>query len=195
MPELTGTFDRAFLFAHEMHGSQSRKGGGVPYLSHLMGVAALVLEDGGDEAEAIAALLHDSLEDTDATAAEVERRFGPTVRAIVEGCTDTTEKPKPPWRPRKEAYLEHLGTVRDPGTLRVALADKLHNARSILADFRALGDDLWSRFNAGRTDVLWFQRALVRMFRQQDVLGSAMIDELDRVVTDLERLAEAPNEP
>ncbi len=188
MPGLTEEFDRAFLFASRIHRGQFRKGGDIPYLTHLMSVAALVLEDGGDESQAIAALLHDALEDTSLIAAEIETEFGATVRAIVEGCTDTTQKPKPPWRRRKQAYVEHLRDERDPGTLRVALADKLHNARAILADYRAIGDELWSRFNAGETDVLWFQRSLAKIFRDQRILSSPMVDELDRVVSELERL-------
>ncbi len=188
MPELTAEFDRALLLAARIHRGQFRKGSDIPYLTHLMSVAALVLEDGGDESQAIAALLHDALEDTAVTAEEIEAEFGATVRAIVVGCTDTTQKPKPPWRPRKQAYVEHLRDESDPGTLRVALADKLHNARAILADYRVVGDELWSRFNAGRTDVLWFQRSLADLFRDQRVLASPMIDELDRVVSGLERL-------
>src|ERR1035438_9577292 len=121
----------AVEFAVRAHGDQVRKGTTIPYVSHLLGVAALVLEGGGDEDLAIAGLLHDVLEDTSATAAKVEEAFGPRVAAVVEGCSDTQEKPKPPALERKQLYLEHL-EQEDADPLPVSLADKLHNARSLL---------------------------------------------------------------
>ena len=150
--------DDAFVLARELHAGQRRKGTDIPYLGHLMAVAALVIEDGGDEDEAIAALLHDAVEDQGGppTLVLIRGRFGTRVAAIVAACSDTDETPKPPWRARKEAYLAHL---RDPdlpeGTLRVSLADKLHNARAILADLRA-GHDVFARFNAPRQDQAWY---------------------------------------
>jgi ADP-ribosylglycohydrolase len=175
---------RAVAYACERHGLQVRKGTSVPYVAHLMGVCALVLEDGGDADEAVAALLHDVVEDTDATVEEVAREFGPVVAEIVAGCSDTDAFPKPPWRPRKEAYIaalaDHSASVR-----RVSLADKLHNARAILLDYRELGDDLWRRFHP-EADQLWYYRSLVEAFRA--TTDSPLVDELDRVVGELEVL-------
>jgi (p)ppGpp synthase/HD superfamily hydrolase len=164
----------------EAHGDQTRKGGDIPYVSHLLGVASLVLEAGGDEDMAIAGLLHDTVEDTAATAAGIEDRFGPRVAMIVVGCTDTDEHPKPPWRPRKERYLAHLGSPETPAeVLTVSRADKLHNARSILSDYRALGEELWSRFNADVEEQLWYLSSLVDVFTER--LPGPMTDELRRV--------------
>ncbi|HXH27769.1 MAG TPA: HD domain-containing protein, partial [Candidatus Polarisedimenticolia bacterium] len=166
----------ALTYALRLHRSDVRKGTVIPYAAHLLGVCALVLLDGGTEDEAIAGLLHDALEDHPAeTSREViGRLFGGEVLAIVEASTDTpadyTGGPKPPWRKRKEAYLEHLRQAA-PAVRRVALADKLDNARSLLADYRAHGESLWSRFNAGREDQLWFFRTLVRTIRAAKSTG------------------------
>jgi (p)ppGpp synthase/HD superfamily hydrolase len=174
--------DAAFALARELHAGQRRKGTDIPYLGHLMAVAALVVEDGGDEDQAIAALLHDAVEDQGgaATLAVIRERFGGRVAAIVAACSDTDETPKPPWRQRKETYLAHL---RDPGlpdgALRVSLADKLHNARAILADLRA-GHDVFARFNAGRDDQAWYYDALATTFAAR--APGPMADELRRVV-------------
>ena len=135
-------FVEAVAFAIKAHGDQRRKGGDIPYVAHLLGVSSLVLEAGGDEAMAIAGLLHDTLEDTDTTVDEVEAAFGPRVATIVEACTDAHEQPKPPWRERKERYLSHLRSADTPtDALVVSRADKLHNARAILMDFREVGDN------------------------------------------------------
>jgi (p)ppGpp synthase/HD superfamily hydrolase len=154
----------------------------------LLSVAGLVLEDGGDEDEAIAALLHDAVEDQGGaeTLATIEQQFGQRVADIVLACSDTTVTPKPPWRERKQAYLDHL-TIATPSARRVSLADKLHNARAILSDYRALGEDLWGRFNAPRDDTLWYYRELVNTFRKARI-DSPMLDELNRVVSEIERL-------
>jgi GTP pyrophosphokinase len=178
-------FDRAFALARELHANQSRKGTSIPYLSHLMGVTALVLEDGGDEDEAIAGLLHDAVEDQGGakTLRRIRQLFGQHVADIVEACSDTDVVPKPPWRERKEAYVAHL---RDPhlpsGTLRVSLADKLHNARAILFDLRA-GHDVFARFSAGRGSQAWYYDALASTFT--DLTNSPMAVELRRVVDEL----------
>jgi (p)ppGpp synthase/HD superfamily hydrolase len=169
----------ALAFAVRAHGSQTRKGGDVPYVSHLLAVAALVLEAGGDEDMAIAGLLHDSLEDTPTTSAEIEAAFGRRVAAIVEGCTDTQEKPKPLWRPRKERYLAHLRAPETPAdVLVVSRADKLHNAQSMLRDVRHVGAGFWSRFNAGVDEQLWYLGELVDIFAER--LPGPMTDELRR---------------
>ncbi len=167
----------ALAFAMRAHGTQTRKGGDVPYVSHLLAVAGLVLEAGGDEDMAIAGLLHDSLEDTTTTSAQIEAAFGRRVAALVEGCTDTEEDPKPPWRPRKERYLAHLG-VAPAEVLVVSRADKLHNAQSMLRELRHIGPGFWSRFNAGVDDQLWYLGALVDIFTER--LPGPMTDELRR---------------
>jgi (p)ppGpp synthase/HD superfamily hydrolase len=182
---LTDRFTGALRLASATHGHQRRPGTGIPYVAHLLVVTGLVLEHGGDEDEAIAALLHDAVEDQGGppTLARIRERFGPRVAAIVAACSDTDETPKPPWRARKEAYLAHL---RDPGlpegTLRVSLADKLHNARAILADLRA-GHDVFARFNAPRQDQAWYYDALAATFAAR--APGPMADELRRVVDEV----------
>jgi GTP pyrophosphokinase len=186
-PEPLGPrFRKALGSAADLHGDQARKGGRIPYVAHLLAVTAIVLENGGDEDLAIAALLHDAVEDQGGapTLAEIRADFGDRVADIVEACSDTDEIPKPPWRKRKEAYLAHLQDSA-PDVLLVSLADKLHNARSLLMDYRAVGPDLWERFNAGRDGQLWYYRELVTVFRRKcDLLE--LVDELERVVAALE---------
>lgn len=187
----TPRFLDALSYAVELHGADVRKGTTIPYVAHLLSVCSLVLVDGGSEDEAVAALLHDALEDHPEVASRevLSRRFGRDVLAIVEACTDTPVDyeggPKPPWRERKTAYLEHI-RVASPSAKRVSLADKLDNARSMLADYRQIGDELWSRFNAGREDQLWFFRSLVAALRAAGEAGF-LVEELDDAVTQLER--------
>lgn len=185
-------FTEALLYAVGLHGAQRRKtslgaSDGPSYLGHLLGVAALVIEDGGTEAEVIGALLHDTIEDTDNTGAELGRRFGPEVAAIVVGCTDSHGEPKPPWRERKQGYLEHL-SESSPSVLRVSNADKLYNARTILSDLRNTGNDLWDRFSGGKDGVLWYYSALSSTFAT--VNPGTLADELQRTVTEIVGLAE-----
>jgi (p)ppGpp synthase/HD superfamily hydrolase len=144
-------FERALKFAAKTHRSQRRKGTKVPYIGHLLGVCSLVIEDGGDEHEAIAALLHDAAEDQggEATLHEIRRRFGDDVADIVLACSDTLVEPKPEWRKRKEDYLRHL-EHQPVGVLRVSLADKLFNARAILRDYLVVGEELWGRDRLAR---------------------------------------------
>ena len=185
---LTPRFEEALLFATQLHADQKRKGTTIPYIAHLLAVTSLVLENGGNEDEAIAALLHDSIEDQGgaATREEIRRRFGDTVVAIVDGCTDAEVIPKPPWRARKEAYIAHLRDAPAPVRL-VSAADKLHNARAVLADYRVLGDSLWQRFNGGKDGTLWYYRSIVLAL--QEAGTSPLIEELDRVVSEIEQLA------
>jgi GTP pyrophosphokinase len=180
-------FKRALLFATRKHASQTRKGGSVPYISHLLGVAGLVLEAGGDEDLAIAALLHDVAEDCGGIPMlnQVRRRFGKRVAHIVEGCSDVFTTPKPPWRERKEPYLKHLRTA-DADTRLVSAADKLHNARSVLADYREFGEQIWERFQGKREGTLWYYRALVDEFKRKK--PNRIVNELERVVLELETL-------
>jgi GTP pyrophosphokinase len=185
---LTERFERALVYANHLHREQRRKGSGVPYVSHLLAVCALTLEYGGGEDEAIAALLHDAIEDQggEAARAEILRQFGPRVTEIVEGCTDADTWPKPPWRGRKEAYIRHVERASASVRL-VSACDKLHNARSVVMDYRILGEALWSRFTGGRSGTLWYYRAMANALRAAGV--SPVVEELERVVTELERLA------
>jgi (p)ppGpp synthase/HD superfamily hydrolase len=183
---LSSRFEQALVYANDVHGRQLRKGTSVPYVSHVLIVTGIVLENGGDEDEAIAALLHDAAEDQggEARLADIRARFGDRVEQIVRGVSDTTTKPKPPWEERKRRYLEHLPSASWSERL-VSAADKLANARAILADCRTLQDGLWERFNADRDQILWYYRSLVQAFRVAG--GPPLVDELDRVVGELER--------
>jgi len=186
--KLSRRFDEALRFASKKHGGQTRKGTDVPYIAHLMGVASLVLEAGGDEDMAIAALLHDVVEDCGGAPMleEIRRRFGSRVAHIVDGCTDAYTSPKPPWRERKEQYLKRLAT-EDSDTRLVSAADKLHNARAILTDYRESGESTWEKFTGKREGTLWYYRQLVKEFsRGKD---NRLTNEMERVVSELEKLA------
>jgi GTP pyrophosphokinase len=199
---MTTRFNEALMGAAILHAGQRRKGTGTPYIGHLLGVAAIALEFGADEEEATAALLHDALEDAPADlGAEwvrrwIQVRFGPHVLEIVEGCTDTDERPKPPWRQRKEHYVRRIAN-EGAGTLLVSMSDKLQNARAVLTDFRSVGDAVFERFNpdAGKAGTIGYYRGLVNAFtarcRALAVPPSAghhhLLRELDTVVSTLER--------
>ncbi len=188
--KLTPRYTDALAYALAKHADQVRKGGTIPYAAHLLSVSALVMESGADEDLCIAALLHDVVEDCGGmpVAAEVRARYGDRVTEIVLGCSDsTTDDPdrKPDWRTRKVDYLAHV-TVASDDVRRVSCADKLHNARCILADYRAVGDTLWQRFTADRASVLWYYRGLVDAFAEGT--PPPHLDELRRVVDELGRL-------
>ena len=188
---LTARFEDALVFAARLHQDQARKGAEqIPYLAHLMSVAALVLEAGGDEDEAIAALLHDAIEDRgDRTdLAEIERRFGPHVQMIVGACSDTDVRPKPPWLGRKRAYIERLESAPPP-VLRVACADKVHNVRSTIGDLRVHGPATWRKFGGTVEQQLWYYTTLSELFSRR--LPGPLSDELSRPVAELNRLAGA----
>ena len=189
--KLGSRFHRAFLFAAEKHAGQARKASTIPYIAHLMGVASLVLEFGGDEDLAIAALLHDVVEDCGGIPMlkEVRRRFGSRVAKIVDGCTDSNNNPKPPWRERKENYLKHLKKA-DVGTRLVSAADKLNNVRSILSDHRDVGEAIWDRFNGGRDGTLWYYRALLEEFLRRK--PNRLTKELEIAIRELESRAGLP---
>lgn len=180
-------FEDALVLAHQLHAKQKRKGTAIPYVGHLLAVCSIVIENGGTEDEAIAALLHDAIEDAggDRIRRVIRERFGEKILAIVEGCTDTDETPKPPWRKRKEDYIAHARHA-SPSVRLVSMADKLHNARSILQDYRTHGEAVWRRFNGGQDGSLWYYRSLVEVFRESG--SSPLLEELDRVVSTLESL-------
>ena len=179
---LTSRYDDAFRYAHELHGSQKRKGTSIPYISHLMIVSALVIENGGTEDQAIGALLHDAAEDQGGTKtlSEVRRRFGDVVAEIVSDCTDSWTEEKPDWQPRKEAYLAEL-PAKSQRSLLVSLADKTHNAEAILFDYRVLGETLWDRFNGGAAGTRWYYKTLADIFA--DVMPGRLSDRLSRAST------------
>lgn len=184
---LSERFSEALVFATQLHATQVRKGSGVPYVTHLLGVTSIALDYGANEDEAIAALLHDAIEDQGGakTREEIRGRFGDNVTAIVEGCTDSEIIPKPPWKERKEIFIASLATA-SPSVLLVSSADKLHNSRSILKDYRELGEPVWQRFKGGKEGSLWYYKSLVEAYRQ--VYFSPLIDELERVVSELDCL-------
>jgi len=177
----------AFTYACDLHANQKIKGTKAPYLSHLMGVAAIVLRYKGTEDETIAALLHDAVEDQGGppTLEEIRKRFGDEVARIVEGCTDADSIPKPPWRERKERYIAHLREA-DASVRRVSAADKLYNSRAILTDYRVIGEALWERFTGGKEGTLWYYRALAKTYRE--IGPPELADEIGRVVSELEEL-------
>jgi (p)ppGpp synthase/HD superfamily hydrolase len=182
-------FEEALRYAARLHRAQMRKGTNIPYVTHLLAVAAIVGENGGTEDEVIAALLHDAVEDQGgaATREEIRRRFGDPVATIVDGTSDTDVVPKPPWLERKRNYVAHVSSA--PRSVRlVSAADKLHNARSILRDLHAEGEAAWCRFSAGKEDQLWYYRALVDAFR---TAGGAdeLVDELEQVVEEIAETA------
>jgi (p)ppGpp synthase/HD superfamily hydrolase len=185
---LTPRFDQAVLYAIELHRRQVRKGTSIPYVTHLFAVCGLVLEDGGTEDEAMAALLHDGPEDQggESVLEEIRARFGDKVADTVAGLSDAMPRAgdeKGPWRERKEAYLRDLEGAPS-SVLRVSLADKLHNARSMLVDVLADGEATWDRFNAGRMEQAWYFGSLLVIFERR-LPGSRNLPELRRVVGEL----------
>jgi len=192
MSKLTERFEKAVLLAIRLHSDQLRKGTDIPYASHLLAVASLVLEYGGDEDVAIAGLLHDAAEDQGGLQVldRIREQFGDRVAEIVEACSDTFDVPKPPWQQRKEAYLKKISSKSDAARL-VSAADKLHNCRAILSDYREFGESIWERFKGGRQGTLWYYRSLVTAFSQHG--PARLAAELDQVVSALEGLAETPS--
>lgn len=181
MHNLTPKLYEALQLAFTLHGQDARKASPVPVMAHLLSVCALVQQDGGDEEEAIAALLHDALEDKpeEITPAEIAARFGERVLEIIIISTDTPEDykggAKPAWKLRKQAYLEHASQA-DPGYLRVTIADKIDNARAMLADHRRVGASLWDRFNAPKEEVLWYYRLSVDAYRAAGFTSPLLAD-------------------
>jgi GTP pyrophosphokinase len=191
---LSGKFAEAVAYAVDAHGDQVRKGTEIPYAAHLLAVSALVLEAGGTEVQAIAALLHDAPEDCGGQPRldDIRRCFGDDVANIVEACSDSlTEDPtqKAPSLERKLAYLDHLADA-PPDALLVSLADKFHNATSIARDLHAMGEDVFERFNGKRDGTRWYYRGLVGAFEQRRSAltpgGQELLRELDRIVGEIE---------
>jgi len=183
-------FGEAVAYALEIHAEQRRAGTNQPYVSHLLRVAGLVLEDGGSEPEAIAAILHDAVEDQGGVARlwDIRRRFGPEVAAIVNELTDTYEEPRPPWRRRKERYLVHLADS-SPAAIRISLADKLVNVRSLTRDYRVQGEDLWETSGKSKRELLWYYRTLATRF--EELRPGPLAQELTQAVDEFERLVRA----
>jgi (p)ppGpp synthase/HD superfamily hydrolase len=181
----SNTFGNALAFAAKLHGKQTRKGSDTPYISHLLAVTAITLDHGATENEAIAAVLHDAVEDQggQATLEEIRRRFGDQVASIVAACSDTDESPKPPWRERKEAYVARLRT--EPYSVRlVVAADKLHNVRDVLRSYRIHGDDLWSHFKGGRDGTIWYYGAVVDALNQAATSDEKQLNALIQEISD-----------
>lgn len=193
MAQLTERFDDALRYAHDLHRAQQRKGNGSAYIGHLLGVSSIVIDDGGSEDEAIGALLHDAAEDQGGREQleKIRARFGDAVARIVEDCTDSWETPKRPWLERKRGYVEHARTLPS-SSLRVAAADKVHNAYAILRDLRNIGDEVWDRFNAPADDVIAYYESIIRAFRDAALPlpgggGGKLVEELERIVRGIQR--------
>lgn len=179
-------FRRALSYAARIHARQFRKGTTRPYIAHLLGVTATVLTHGGDEEEAIAALLHDAVEDQggEARLRDVRRKFGARVAKIVEGCTDSYGDEKPPWLERKKQYLRHLRKANASVRL-VSAADKLYNAREVLMDLQKRGAEVWSRFKGGKNGTLWYYQQVAKILRDDG--NPELVSELSRVVRELRK--------
>ena len=191
-PKLSERFDEALTYASGLHRTQTRKGGDIPYVGHLLSVASLVIEGGGTETQAIAGLLHDAVEDQGGAPvlAEIREKFGDDVATIVAECSDTDVVPKPPWKKRKQDYIDHLGDASE-ATILVSLADKLDNARAILRDYRIDGPELWQRFSVhDPQEHLWYYRSLLAVYQARN--STWLVAELARVLGELEHLVTAP---
>ena len=200
-PKLTSRFEEARTYAARAHWDHIRKvtprrkgeaepahgpAKEIPYVAHLLGVTSLVLENGGGEDEAIAALLHDAIEDTGGPARreDIRGRFGDEIVRIVEACSDSDGENKAPWDERKRAYLAHLAATTDSKIRLVTACDKLHNTRAVLSDYEKVGEELWKRFNGGREGTLWYYRALADEFARGGPADVAT--EIGRAVSTLE---------
>ena len=187
-PVLGTRFREALVFASQLHAHQVRKASQTPYIAHLLSASAIAIQFGADEDEAIAALLHDAVEDQGGENArqKIRELFGDQVVEIVNGCTDSDTNPKPPWRERKMAYLDQLRSA-SPSIRLVVAADKLHNARSILIDYRILGDELWHRFTGKKDGTLWYYNSIAEIF--QTFGPHPLYEELIRVIERIDDLA------
>lgn len=184
---LSERFERALVYADQLHRHQKRKSGQTPYVAHLLSVTSIVLENNGNEDEAIAALLHDAVEDQggQSTLLYIQEHFGETVAEIVQGCSDSTGSPKPPWQKRKQAYLDHL-LVANASVRLVSAADTLHNMRTLVKDYRQLGETVWTNFKGGREGTLWWYRALTSIHKSFG--QNWLAEELQRTLDILEQI-------
>ena len=188
--KLSKKFIQAVELANKLHKGQFRKGTEILYISHPLAVSSLVIEYGGKENEAIAALLHDTVEDCGGKKAmkQIREQFGENVAAIVDGCTETDQKPKPPWKERKDKYIAHI-KVASPSVRLVSCADKLHNIRSILAEHRQVGKKIWKKYNATKKETLWFYKAYrdaLQDSKEKRPIFKELklaVDELEKVIT------------
>jgi (p)ppGpp synthase/HD superfamily hydrolase len=180
-------FESALVYATRLHRKQRRKSSEIPYVAHLLGVTALVLEDGGDEDEAIAALLHDAVEDQGGldTLEDIRMEYGERVAHIVLAISDSYQQPKPPWLDRKKAYIESLENAT-PAVVRVSLADTVYNARSTLEDLRREGEAAWNKFNGGKEGTLWYYDQLIHAFSRHG--QNPLLSELERVMEQIRTL-------
>src|SRR5215475_12604444 len=185
--KVTEKFEEALIYATRLHGDQTRKKTGIPFVGHILGVTAIALEYGANETEAIGALLHDTVEDCGGAerSRDIREKFGDDVARIVDGCTDTYDTPKPPWLERKRAYIEHL-KHSDSSTRLVSASDKLHNTRAILTELRRHGVVVFERFSGKKDGTVWYYRPFVPAFLKQGD-PSDLIDNLDRVVSEIKR--------
>jgi (p)ppGpp synthase/HD superfamily hydrolase len=188
--DLSERFSDAFQCACRWHADQRRKVSGAPYVAHLLGVAGIVLDSGGSEDEAVAALLHDAVEDQGGAEArrKIERLFGAAVAQVVDECTDTDETPKPPWRERKEAFVARVPVMSASARL-VTAADKLDNVRGLIQGYYEQGETLWTRFRGGRAGALWYHRAVADAICRAE--STPLAQRLNREVTRLESLVRA----
>jgi len=184
----------AFALAHEIHAEHTRKGSGVPYITHLMAVAAIVGEHGGDEDTFIAALLHDAVEDGDgyATLERIRAQFGTRVSDLVEACSDAFVKPKPEWRERKERFITTMRNA-DPAVKLIVAADKLHNICATIGDCTLLGNEVWMRFTGRREGTLWYYAAIAQALAEN--WEHSLIDDLASAVEELHRIANTQGGP
>lgn len=194
---LSDRFTKAVDYARHLH-IERRKGTEIPYLAHLLGVASLVMGEAGHapfpvtEDMVIAAVLHDTVEDHGGAIRleDVEHNFGPNVARMVEGLSDSLSgdsSRKEDWTMRKERYVHRLEGEPDDVHL-ISAADKLHNARAIVEDYRLIGDAIWKRFKRGRDQQIWYFEELLRVFRSRR--ASRIVDELGRVVDELKEISE-----
>ena len=186
--KLTDKFNEALSYAERLHRNQKRKGTDIPYISHLMTVSSIVLEYGGNEEEAIAALLHDAVEDQggEMTYKYIKTKFGHNIASIVLDCSDTWKQIKPSWRERKESYIRNLEKKKSSSLL-VSLADKTHNAESILSDHFEIGENIWLRFNGGKKETLWYYSELSKSFSK--LINNKLTIRFNKVVKQLQSLA------
>jgi GTP pyrophosphokinase len=189
---LSSRFTLALVYATELHQEQERKVSGAPYVAHLLRVAGIVLEYGGTEDDAIAALLHDAVEDQGGMPIldEIRRRFGETVAETVLGCSDAQAIPKPPWQQRKQAHVEHV-RVASPAVRIIVAADKLDNARSLLREYRVRGESLWNFFHGGRSGTLWYYDAMLAALKESGI--TPLVEELERTLAEMRRIADEGN--